>query len=84
MKKLLGLAITLIMAVVLFTFATVSVSAETTKSYVVGDADMDGVITIKDATLIQLNVSKLETLTTKQQIFADCDDKANIQITDAV
>ena len=78
MKKLLGLAITLIMAVVLFTFATVSASAKTIDSYIVGDVDMDGVVSVKDATLAQTFVSKLESLSPKQIKIADCDDKEGV------
>lgn len=56
MKKLLGI---LIMAVALLAIATVSASAETVESYIVGDVDMDGVVSVKDATLTQTYVSKL-------------------------
>lgn len=83
MKKLLGIIITLIMTVTLFTFATVNTSAKTIDSYIVGDVDMDGYISIKDATLTQTYISKLGNLSEKQVKVADCDDKEGLQITDA-
>ena len=80
MKKLLGI---LVFIIALFAIATVSVSAETVENYIVGDVDMDGVVSVKDATLTQTYVSKLGKLTDEQIKIADCDDKAGVQITDA-
>ena len=82
--KKISLIITLIMTVTLFSIATVSVSAETTTdSYIVGDVDMDGIISVKDATLLQTYISKLGDLSSMQIKVADCDDKEGVQITDA-
>ena len=81
MKKVLGI---LIMAVALFAIATVSVSAETTsQDYIVGDTDLDGTISIKDATMAQVFVAHLESLTAEEQKAADCDENEGLQIMDA-
>ena len=85
MKKLLAVLITLIALIVLLSLGVVSASAEevSANGYLVGDVDMDGVISVKDATLTQTYVSKLCDLSSLQIKIADCDDKPGVQITDA-
>ena len=60
MKKLLAVLITLIALIVLLSLGVVSASAEevSANGYLVGDIDMDKEISIKDATLAQMYVSK--------------------------
>lgn len=48
-----------------------------------GDVDGDGKVTIMDATLIQLHIAQLETLTDIQLKAADTDKNSNITIMDA-
>lgn len=75
----------------LIAVSNLTVSAETTDNnlsnatppYICGDADLDGKVSIKDATLIQMYVAKLETLDYIQHQVADCDDKVDVQIFDA-
>ena len=74
----------------LIAISSVSASAETTgtnlstaPTYICGDVDMDGVVTIKDATLTQMYVAKLESFDYIQLQLADCDSKKDVQISDA-
>ncbi|MBQ7999734.1 MAG: CotH kinase family protein [Ruminococcus sp.] len=48
-----------------------------------GDADLDGIITIKDATLIQKHIAKLETISDKGLPLADVTKDTEISISDA-
>lgn len=48
-----------------------------------GDADLDGVVSVKDATLVQKHIVKLEFLTKYQTKVADCNSDGIISITDA-
>ena len=48
-----------------------------------GDADLDGEITIKDATLIQKAVALLVTLSNNEKYYADINDDGEINIKDA-
>lgn len=50
---------------------------------VLGDADLDGVITITDATTIQRILAKLATATAKQKFLADVNGNGELDITDA-
>lgn len=49
----------------------------------IGDVDMDGRITISDATIIQKHVSEIITLSGDQLIAADCDGDLRIGVKDA-
>lgn len=49
----------------------------------IGDVDLDGIITIDDATLIQKHVAELITLSGDQLIAAECEDDGLININDA-
>lgn len=48
-----------------------------------GDVDLDGVVTVKDATLVQKDIVQLETLTGFQKKIADSNLDGSINITDA-
>lgn len=52
-------------------------------SYMLGDVDMDGNVTISDATLIMRNALGLINLNTQQAALADVDGDGGITITDA-
>ncbi len=54
-----------------------------TGTYLKGDADEDGKVNIKDATIIQKHVAKILTLSQQGQENADVDGNANINIKDA-
>ena len=73
MKKLFAVLATIIALTVLLTCTAVSASAEevSANGYLVGDIDMDGVISVKDATLTQTYVSKLCDLSSLQIKIAD-------------
>ena len=80
-KTLLAFLFVIATLISLFVISSVSVSATTTDTnsstattYICGDADMDGVVTIKDATLTQMYVAKLSSLDYIQLQLADCDD----------
>lgn len=47
------------------------------------DVDLDGLVSITDATLVQKYVSKLSALSDIQKDLADCDDDGDITIKDA-
>lgn len=48
-----------------------------------GDVDLDGDVTVKDATLVQKDIVKLETLTDFQKKVADINSDGAISVTDA-
>jgi len=52
-------------------------------TYIIGDADVDGRITVKDATIIQKHVAKLLTLNDVQLILADANADENVSVKDA-
>lgn len=54
-----------------------------TPSYVKGDVDGEGFVTIHDATDIQMYVAKLTDFTSKQRLIADYDGDGNVTILDA-
>ena len=85
MKKLFAVLATIISLTVLLTCTAVSASSEeiSPDGYLVGDIDMDSEISIKDATLAQMYVSKFINFNETQLILGDCDDKAGVQISDA-
>lgn len=51
--------------------------------YIRGDADMDGEVSIMDATAIQLHIASLEKLSDLGAVAADVDDDGDISILDA-
>lgn len=65
----------------LFTASCVMTIAEK-QSVIIGDVDLDGVIDIKDATLIQLYAAHMITLDEIQLIAADVNFDDNIDVTD--
>ena len=86
MKKFISilLVFTLIFSMLPLTIS--SVSATETKSSdtcILGDADADGKITVKDSTMIQLYLVEVITLDEKQQYIANCDGSDGVQISDA-
>ncbi len=83
--KVFSIVLAFAMLISMFSSVTLTVSAEEsqTTSYLLGDADMDGKVTIKDATLIQLSLVSLQTLDDKQLKLADCNADEGVQISDA-
>ena len=79
---------TLISLVAISSFST---SAKTTKTntinaspaYICGDVDLDGTISVFDATLIQRYLAELDELDYVQIELADCENSLGIQIFDA-
>ncbi len=47
-----------------------------------GDVNMDGVITVADATLVQKMVAQLETMSSDQSILADVDNNGTVNVND--
>ncbi len=58
-------------------------SSDGHKSYQIGDADLDGRITIKDATIIQKHIAKLLTLDDVSLKLADTNNDAVVSVKDA-
>ena len=83
-KTLLSIFFIIATLVSLVAISSISASAQYTGSVLkLGDVDMDGEISIKDATLIQMYVTKYQNFTRHQMKLADCDDKEGVQISDA-
>jgi len=53
-----------------------------TASYILGDTDLDGEISINDVSLLQKHLAKLDTLDETQQYLADVDGNAGLSIKD--
>ena len=62
---------------------TVTYTLDQSLQYKLGDVDGNGEVSIMDATLIQLHIAQLETLTDIQLKAADTDKNSNITIMDA-
>ncbi len=82
MKKFNALLSLLLAAMMMFS-AVLAVSALTPKALYLGDADMDFVVNIKDATLVQKHIAQIETLIGDALITADADQDEKITIKDA-
>jgi type I pullulanase len=65
------------------TTAPITTAPDTTPKYRKGDVNRDGNLSIKDATLIQKNIAKLETLDAEQLALADMNGDGTISIKDA-
>ena len=65
------------------TFVIKAVMRETDKVTLLGDADLDGKLSILDATLIQKNIVQLEELNDIQTANADVNKNGRIDINDA-
>ncbi|MBQ8859714.1 MAG: hypothetical protein IJ015_00075 [Ruminococcus sp.] len=63
------------------TFVIKAVAKET--EYTIGDVDLDGIVAIIDATLVQMSIAQKETLTEKQMDLADLDRDGAVSIMDA-
>ncbi len=86
MKKLVSILLAVMLVISMFMLSIPSVSATQTKSSdtcILGDADTDGRITIKDSTTIQLYLVDSITLDKKQMYIADCDGSEGVTIKDA-
>ena len=74
MKKILCVLITLLM-ITGSSFAAAGASAESTytppEEFIYGDVDMDGEVTVRDATLVQKGVAEVVYLTAVQRYLAD-------------
>ncbi len=57
--------------------------AEPDAVYLIGDANTDGMINVKDATQVQKAAASLVTLTEVQTLAADCDGNAQVNVRDA-
>ncbi len=74
MKRTLTIILSIIMASSFVCGLPVYAKESTNKSaYIIGDTDLDNVVTIKDATLLQFYIAKLAKLTDKQLLLADVD-----------
>ena len=77
------LAITILTSVFSISASATATTADNEiKAFPVGDADMDGELTIKDASLIQKAIAELCTLDDEQIYYADCNEIEGLQITD--
>ena len=66
-----------------FTAASVSATETEADKYLLGDVDMDGAITIRDATITQFAIAHLRDITEQQEYLADCNGNNGLQISDA-
>ncbi len=74
MKRTLSIILSIIMASSFVCGLPVYAKEPTNESaYIIGDTDLDGAVTIKDATLLQFYIAKLAKLTDKQLLLADVD-----------
>ena len=80
-KQIISLLLTLI---ILSTVVCIPYTAATDKmpDLLIGDADGDGVITIMDATAVQLHLAQLEMLSEESLKLADVDGSSDITIID--
>ena len=58
-------------------------STETIQKYLSGDANLDGTINIRDATIIQMYLAKISSFTSEQLTVADVNRDGTITISDA-
>ncbi|MBR2715481.1 MAG: hypothetical protein IKB73_04665 [Ruminococcus sp.] len=65
------------------TFVIKAVAKESEKKYSVGDVDLDGQISVLDATCLQMAIAEKITLTKEQEALADVDMDGIISIMDA-
>lgn len=82
MKKLKAI-LSLVLALVLTFSAVFAVSALSPAEYLLGDADLNGTVNIRDASLIQKNIALIEEITGIAVKTADADLDTNITIKDA-
>lgn len=74
MKKIAIITLTIIAILFNITMLSANATELTNKSApIIGDTDLDGKITIKDATELQLHIAKLKDLTSEQLLAADVD-----------
>ena len=90
-KKALLSAISVIVVLISFMVCScitssaeeVSVNATgASQTYICGDVNLDGEISIQDATLAQMYMASLKTLDDTQIKLADCDTIVGVQVTD--
>lgn len=79
MKKILLIFFALLVLVML----SVAVFAADSTQFKTGDADLNGSINIKDATLIQKSVAGLATLEEESEKLADADANGTVNVKDA-
>lgn len=65
------------------TFVIKAVAKEKEREYTIGDVDLDSVMSIIDATLIQMYLAQIKTITPKQESLADMDNDNVISVMDA-
>ncbi len=65
------------------TFVIKAVAKETEKTYSIGDVDMDGSVSILDATLVQMSLADIVTISDKQKSLSDMDKDGIVTIMDA-
>ena len=80
MKKILTF---LLMMLMLCAFLCAAVYAEENKAFKTGDANLDGVVNIKDATLIQKHVAMLAVIDAEAIDLADVDANCAVNVKDA-
>lgn len=64
-------------------FFSVAVIAAEGEAYKTGDANLDGVVNIKDATLIQKHIAEIATIDQKAVDLADVDANGSVNVKDA-
>ena len=82
MKKFLSILLTTCLFVVSIV-PVMAVENNETATYLMGDVDLDGRVTVKDATLIQKFVASLESLSVSQLVIADVDNNGDVNVKDA-
>ncbi|MBQ8001096.1 MAG: dockerin type I repeat-containing protein [Ruminococcus sp.] len=81
--KIIKLIITSVMLILISAISITSISAVLAGYIIAGDTDMNGEVTIKDATTIQKSIAGIEDFNKRQCAVADVDGDDNITIKDA-
>lgn len=81
MKKIISIFLIICLSVI--TILPVTAVNETVTEYIVGDADLDGRISIKDATITQKHIANILVLSEQQIYLADVDNNNNLNVKDA-
>ena len=71
------------MTIMVCTFFSVAVIAAQSETFKTGDANLDCVVNIKDATLIQKHIAEIATIDQKAVDLADVDANGSVNVKDA-
>ncbi|MBR3988287.1 MAG: hypothetical protein IKK10_03185 [Clostridia bacterium] len=81
MKKFLSILL-IVSLVIISTLPVMAVENTMTSEYCIGDVDLDGRLSIKDATLIQKHIANIVAVSEYQMDLADVDNNGNVNVKD--